>query len=232
MILGNIEGVIILTLMLQRNIFELMKRLIVVILVLAAVAGGYFFWKKWRLTQPPPSGAVDMAYPLKDGEYEIIQSGRFFKIHTAENEKFAMDIVKHAQFNSWFQYRKSGLESDSSYGVPVYSPCRGIVKKVTSNYKDMPIGIVGSAFEANSMLIGCDGFNVSLIHFKERSAKVQEGDLVDVGQIIAEIGNSGKSYGPHLHIAAYTVNPQTNQPTNIPITFNGRYFYRGESFTN
>ena len=218
--------------MVQRIIFEIMKRLIVVILVLVAAVGGYYFWKNWRLTQPPPSGAVDMAYPLKDGEFEIIQSGRFFNIHTAESEKYAMDIVKRAQFRAWFQYRKSGLESDSSYGVPVYSPCRGNVKKVANSFKDMPIGIVGSPFEANSMLIGCDGFNVSLIHFKEGSAKVQEGDLVKVGQIIAEIGNSGKSYGPHLHIAAYTVDPQTNQPTNVPITFNGRYFFRGESFRN
>lgn len=173
-----------------------------------------------------------MQYPLKNGTFEVIQSGRFWNIHESESEKYAMDITKVSSLKSWFQFRKSDLESDSSYQVPVYSPCLGIVRKVTDGFGDMPIGIVGKPTEANAVIIGCDGFNVSLVHFKRGSIVVEEGDTVNIGQEIAEVGNSGYSFGPHLHIAAYKTDSLTGKTVNVPITFDGRYFYRGDSFTN
>jgi len=209
-----------------------MKRIIILFLVIAAVATSFYLWKHWQDNQPVPNDAVNMEYPLEDGNFVVVQSGRFGNIHTSEMEKYAMDITKSSGLKAWFQFRKTGLESDASYETPVYSPCNGSVKHVVKDFPDMPIGIVGESSEANSILIDCDGFNVSLVHFKKDSVVVAENDIVQVGQQIAQVGNSGKSTGPHLHIAAYKIDSQTNKTINIPITFAGQYFRRGDSFSN
>ena len=43
-------------------------------------------------------------------------------------------------------------------------------------------------------------FYVLLCHLKRGSVKVKQGDFVSLGQQIAEVGNSGSSIQPHLHI--------------------------------
>lgn len=44
-----------------------------------------------------------------------------------------------------------------------------------------------------------DGTYATYAHLRRRSARVEEGDHVEAGQVLAECGNSGNSSEPHLH---------------------------------
>ena len=54
--------------------------------------------------------------------------------------------------------------------------------------------------EGNHVLVNCGEFAVLLAHLKEGSVRVAVEDYVEVGQKIAEVGNSGQTFEPHLHI--------------------------------
>jgi hypothetical protein len=56
------------------------------------------------------------------------------------------------------------------------------------------------AFGGNHIMIRADDYHVLLCHLKKGSVRVKENDAVRVGQQIAEVGNSGSSIQPHLHI--------------------------------
>jgi len=56
------------------------------------------------------------------------------------------------------------------------------------------------AFGGNHVMIRSGDIYVLLCHLRKGSSKVREGDVVKAGQQVAEIGNSGSSIQPHLHI--------------------------------
>jgi len=56
------------------------------------------------------------------------------------------------------------------------------------------------AFGGNRVMIRSGEVFVLLCHLKHGSSKVRTGDTVRVGQPVAEVGNSGASIQPHLHL--------------------------------
>ena len=56
------------------------------------------------------------------------------------------------------------------------------------------------AFGGNHVMIKYGDYYVLLCHLKNGSLSVTEGDRVETGIKIAEVGNSGASIQPHLHI--------------------------------
>jgi murein DD-endopeptidase MepM/ murein hydrolase activator NlpD len=76
--------------------------------------------------------------------------------------------------------------------------------------------------------------NVLLAHLMEGSIKVGEEDEVVEGQIIGQVGNSGNTSQPHLHIHAERGRDEDKQileGNGVPITFGGRYLVRNSLFT-
>jgi len=56
------------------------------------------------------------------------------------------------------------------------------------------------AFGGNHILLRAGDVYVLLCHLRQGSARVRAGDAVTVGQPLAEVGNSGASLQPHLHL--------------------------------
>lgn len=193
--------------------------------------GVYYFVKiQPDQTRKVPAGAISLEFPLKGGPFQAIQSGPNGSIHTLPVEKYALDIAKPAKISNFFKFRQSSLESDSTFGIPVYSPCAGNVTISVDGFPDMPIGIVGEADKANHVTVDCGQFSVAMVHFKKGSVLVKVGDVVVVGQQIALIGNSGHTSGPHLHIMAYRYGSGPDDKIALPITFNGKYLFRGDIY--
>ncbi len=208
-----------------------MKKIFFIVLALAAAWGVYYAFnlKNGELRQVP-DGAVSLEFPLKGGSFQAIQSGPNGDIHTLPVEKYALDIIKPVKFSDFFRFRKADLESDPNFGTPVFSPCAGKITIAVDGFPDVPIGIAGTSDESNHITVDCGQFYAAMVHFKKDSISVKAGDTVDADQQIALIGNSGKTSGPHLHIMAYRFGSSSDDRIALPITFGGKYLFRGDIY--
>ena len=85
----------------------------------------------------------------------------------------------------------SGVDYAAPIGTPLYAPTDGIVTLV---HNDM--------FLSGKTLLINHGYGLFSSYSHLNKIAVKEGTVVKKGQLIAEIGNTGRSTGPHLH---YTI---------------------------
>jgi hypothetical protein len=83
------------------------------------------------------------------------------------------------------------------------------------------------ALAGNFLLLQCQRWFVLLAHLKRGSIRVGRGDAVVRGQAVAEVGNSGSSMAPHLHLQVMDApDPRRAAPIGFLVTeyerWNGR----------
>ena len=109
------------------------------------------------------------------------------------------------------------VEDTFAWSSPIYSPVDGVVvdcidgkpdrKKISFLYDLIklrinrpPFSAGFAAFGGNSIMIQADDIYILLCHLRNGSVLGKKGDSVRAGQKIGEVGNSGNSIQPHLHI--------------------------------
>ena len=92
-------------------------------------------------------------------------------------------------FNNEVQGRHLGLDFAAPAGTPVHAINRGTVILARLLY-----------FEGGFVVID-HGQGLMSLYLHLSDFKVEEGDQVDTGQLIALSGDSGRATGPHLHLA-------------------------------
>lgn len=171
---------------------------------------------------------VELSFPLKNGRYYVMQGGSGFVLNAfhgfESSQRRAVDLVKL----NFYGNRAGGLfpkklSSYAVFGDTVYSPCDGIVVRSSDgapddprdkgDYKDNPSG--------NHVIINCKGVYVLIAHMMGNSLRAGKGDSVKTGAPLGNVGNSGDSMEPHLHIQA--TKELTPGGEGVPILFNG-YF--------
>lgn len=166
---------------------------------------------------PPNSVAViDLPMPLGPGTYLVANGGANSTVNghflTLEpkterqrayrGQSFGVDLVKidslGLRTSGW---RPSDPADYQIYREPVFSPCAGTVISARKDLPDMPVPIPDETLlEGNHVAIDCGEFVVLLGHFRNASLLVRAGDQIQVGEKLGEVGNSGKTFEPHLHI--------------------------------
>jgi murein DD-endopeptidase MepM/ murein hydrolase activator NlpD len=81
-----------------------------------------------------------------------------------------------------------GVDIAAPAGTPVYAPADGVVSLL---HPDM--------FYSGVTMLLDHGHGLSTAYLHLKRALVEEGQRVRKGQIIAEVGASGRATGPHLH---------------------------------
>lgn len=190
--------------------------------------GGYFC----------PNEPIALAHPLRDGVYYVGGGGntRWINNHQAHNsQKFALDILGLNKLgNRANAFEPTELEQYVIFGSIVYSPCAGEVVKAVDGLPDLippnrdTVNIAG-----NHVVIFCHNAKILIAHLRRDSVKLKVGDAVSVGEIVGNVGNSGNTMQPHLHIHAERGGTRDSilDGEGIPIIFGGRFLVRNSLFT-
>lgn len=179
----------------------------------------------------PPSDSQRLAFPLRNGRFLVAQGGgnTLLNHHAGHPEqRYAADIT--ALYPAGFRARGL-LPADPSryaiFGAPLTSPCDGSVESLQDGLPDLnpPTADPGQP-AGNHVVLACDGLRVELAHLRQGSVRVQAGQRVSVGTLLGEVGNSGNSSEPHLHIHAVAA----DSGEGVPIRFEAGYPYRNKLF--
>jgi murein DD-endopeptidase MepM/ murein hydrolase activator NlpD len=104
--------------------------------------------------------------------------------------------ITHTRGNG--QYHAVDIGAD--LGTPVRAAKGGMVVFTEDRFADLGCrdSLYASVDNAVTVLHD-DGTEAIYGHLRQGSARVSEGERVEAGDLIAEVGNSGASDGPHLH---------------------------------
>lgn len=129
----------------------------------------------------------------------------------------------------------------AGWGREIIAPSDGTVVFVETGIADQPYGIydeesfaIGEgnyAYWGNAVVIdhGNDEYGV-IMHMRAGSVAVAVGESVEQGQVIGLLGNSGDSFGPHIHFHVQT-EPVPLDGQGLPVSFtdvSSRYLRKGE----
>lgn len=101
-----------------------------------------------------------------------------------------------------------------SFGRPVFAPVAGRVVRIESDVRDndalrdyprrslvddlsQPLWNLGNFIVVE---LGEGGPYLLVAHLRRGSIRVAPGDVLDAGDLVAEVGNSGRTIEPHLHV--------------------------------
>jgi len=143
-----------------------------------------------------------------------------YRVPFASSEKFRVSQA----FNGEFSHRDAGsryaVDIMMPDGTPITAARDGVVMSVENDYAGNGLDIDQYGDRANNVrLVHSDGTMAVYAHLQLESARVQVGEHVRAGQVIALSGDTGYTNGPHLHFCV-----QRNTGTEIislPFVFTG-----------
>ena len=133
-----------------------------------------------------------------------------FEIRDNNNKPYHDDYL---QLNNYYSYNKDVVAPLDGYVVSICNcyPDTNIRKKRT-------VACDCADVRGNHIIIKHKHGEYSLIaHLLKDSFKVREGDIVKQGQILAKVGNSGNTNGPHIH---FQIQDRLDSNTAVGIKIN------------
>ncbi len=121
-------------------------------------------------------GEIDSAY-FSTGFSKPVKKARLTSVFGSQR---ILNDVPKAPHN--------GIDYAAPIGTPIYAAASGIVKLAGDNFY----------YNGNFVLLD-HGQGLSSIYIHMNKNFVKDGEFVEKGQKIGEIGNTGRSTGPHLH---------------------------------
>ncbi|MCX6784877.1 MAG: peptidoglycan DD-metalloendopeptidase family protein [Candidatus Komeilibacteria bacterium] len=135
---------------------------------------------KPKIIQPkaPTRATIKNAFATKPDSYQAAQ----------DNGTYLLWPTVARRITQYFGWRHAGLDIGSPIGQPIYAAEDGVVEKSGWN----------SGGYGNYVIINHGG-GLTTIYGHASALYVVAGETVSRGQIIAAIGSTGRSTGPHLH---------------------------------
>ncbi|MFC6689194.1 M23 family metallopeptidase [Jhaorihella thermophila] len=195
----------------------------------------------------PPVPVVDISNPFGSGHF-LVASGGSHPIVNAHmrtlddsverfrpwrGQSYAVDFFGLGPWGLRAQgWRPSDPAAYAIFGAPLVAPCSGTVVAVENAMPDFdvpqedPVNRLG-----NHVILRCGDAEIVLAHMRQGSVTVAPGDRVADGDPLGQVGNSGASTEPHLHIhaqrpAAEGAPPISGEPLGLRI--DGRFLVRGD----
>ncbi|OFX37039.1 MAG: hypothetical protein A2X08_12020 [Bacteroidetes bacterium GWA2_32_17] len=135
------------------------------------------------------------------GEW-YVEQGHKGEITHKDEWQHAWDFTIRSSDNKTYISNGESVADYLCYNKAVIAPAYGIVEEIIDGVPENTIGNVNLNQNWGNVIVikHADFLYSALCHLKSGSIKVIKGDYVKPGQIIASVGNSGRSPEPHLHI--------------------------------
>ena len=154
------------------------------------------------------------------GEWMVSQGYDGTITHKGDWSK-ALDFVVLDNEMKTYRFPGNLPEHFYCYNKPVLSPADGIVEEIIDHIDDNEIG--GNNTQQNwgntIVIKHREGLYSKLSHLKKHSFKVAKGAYVKKGELIAHVGNSGRSPEPHLHFQIQATPYVGSKTLTYPISF-------------
>ncbi|MEU9476705.1 M23 family metallopeptidase [Streptomyces sp. NPDC048191] len=199
--------------------------------VAAAVCAGVLWtlFRRRRHRWGTPLSAP-LRFPLRGGVWYVGQGGgKGLNHHFAiAEQRGALDIVAVDGVHG-SKGPGTGLESYLIYGAKLYAPCDGVVSSAADGLPDQEPGLIRfGPLYGNHVFIDTGREVVKMAHLRPGSVTVTTGQTVRAGQLVGEVGNSGNSTEPHLHLHA----ERDGVGLDLAFTDVGGFFHRGRVIRN
>jgi murein DD-endopeptidase MepM/ murein hydrolase activator NlpD len=197
----------------------------------------------------PHGATIDLASPLGAGRYLVINGGATTELN-AHADALDQSILTHRAFYGTaygvdiVAIDRLGLRANGFtprdprryrvFGAAVVAPCPGTVIAAVDGLPDMRVPEQDDKHLAgNHVILRCGAVDIVLAHFRRGSVRVTPGQELAVGAAIAEVGNSGATGEPHLHIHAQLPGTEATPFSGHPIALrlDGRFLIRNERFS-
>lgn len=143
----------------------------------------------------------ELIFPMQEGRWRVVVGqGRILNHHwRVREQREALDLVRI----SWIGRSRRGVlgradEDFYAFGTTLIAPCTGTVIHTCDG---LPDGVADVAEAVGNHVVIDNGYErVLLAHLRSGTVAVSVGDQVHAGDHIGQVGHSGNSSEPHLHI--------------------------------
>jgi urea transporter/murein DD-endopeptidase MepM/ murein hydrolase activator NlpD len=154
-------------------------------------------FERWKRNQEKPLPVLSL--PLH-GIWKVTQGPNGKVTHNTETGSQAWDFMLFED-DSPATWPGEELDQFHGYGCPVHATADGVVVAMDGTQADNQVHQIDTkAPWGNWVMIAHTEGNVSLLaHLRPGTLCVTNGQYVKRGQLVAQVGNSGRSPEPHLH---------------------------------
>lgn len=171
----------------------------------------------------------DLIFPFR-GPGLITQAGAANGGHRNGSGLFALDALGLApNYGPQVSTASETPQDYAGFGRPLIAPAAGVIVFVRGDRPDQPRpGEVDDAYllaedpagdPGNHIIVDHENGEFSMIaHLQAGSLQVAAGERVQQAQPVGRLGNSGNSFGPHVHYQLQD-GPDRNTATGLPCRF-------------
>lgn len=209
--------------------------------------GGWYGAQALAGRDLPPVEVVDIANPFGPGHYLVGHGGsnllvnghlrtldaRVERFRPWRGQSYAVDFFGLGPWglraNGW---HPADPEAYAIFGAELRAPCGGIVVAAEGTMPDLPVPEQDEVDRlGNHVILRCGAAEIVLAHLHQGSVTVTPGDRVAIGEFLGEVGNSGASTEPHLHIHAQRPAGEGAPPISgepLALRIERRFLVRGD----
>jgi hypothetical protein len=170
------------------------------------------------------------------GQWVVLQGGRAVYDNAYAASEDNRYSVAFMALKDGMAYENDGRKNTDYYcfGQPILAPAAGVIIQAVGNSSDHPPGRVPEIqSRGNYVVIAHGNSEFSMIpYLKAGSLKVKNGQRVKAGDQIAECGNSGSSFAPHVEYSLQNTRgfplPKTMPAQFVDYTADGKAVPVGE----
>lgn len=215
------------------------------VILSTATPNGKFLQLKVEVPVSAYHQRVSLAFPFK-GPGIVTQGPISDGGHAGYSNQFALDVIGLTENYAPQVDGRDENVSYAGYGREILAPADAVVRYARNDVPDNPKpeqqdpALLDRQHDAPFAIAGnCvvldfgHGEYLALMHMAMGSLKVREGQKVKRGDVLGRLGNSGDSFGPHLHLQLQE-SPDLFAAPSVPIHFDNvgaRDLVRGGYFS-